>query len=340
MIRQFERKLKRALAISDFQKTKYGFVRHAYRTARMRFNWMLNPYPNQIMVETNRRCNLKCTYCAAHQMLVTGKLKPKEMNMADYRGVLWDIKLEHKGVQVVGIGGMQEPLLDQLLPSRIEVARNFFPKALLAITTNGTLLTREAGKELIGNIDGMCVSLNSFDPECYHELNGADEFVTVFDNLTQFLKMKGSQKPAVEIQLLNTDKNRVFFNSFVAYWQGLITRNDKLKLHDVHSWGGNLNGFNVPNYMTKRHPCVQAFDYLYVDAEGDCYPCCLGEVCQDLNLGNIYQTHVKDLLHSDKLRLIRAAHLYGKPELWGSCGSCQTWREKYSPFFKVGSRWV
>jgi radical SAM protein with 4Fe4S-binding SPASM domain len=254
-----------------------------------------------------------------------------------YDNILSEVsQVTGRSIRVLGVGGLQEPLLDSKLIDRIDLARAYFPRAAITITTNATLLTPEIGKQLINRLDGMCISLNSFDKAVYQCLNNKDAYEATVQNINTFLSMKGARKPFTEIQLLNVESNKPYVQGFLDYYGKWSGSNIKLKLHDLHSWAGNLADY-PQKPMSSRRPCVQLWDYLWFSAEGDVYPCCLGEVAHDLCFGNI-RDGVSSLLASRKLAEMRLRHLYN--EYTGSCQCCQVWREKVAPMIQVGKRWL
>jgi radical SAM protein with 4Fe4S-binding SPASM domain len=220
------------------------------------------------------------------------------------------------------IQGLGEPLLNNTLFSSLQLIKKIYPNSPINITSNGTLL----GTDLIGQIDNLLVSLNFSNDVSYLKHNKESYYDLVVEKLKLFLKAKGSLFPNTSIQMLDMPENN--WMQFKNDWLPYLNRNDNVTLHSMNEWN------NSTLSLSNRHPCMRLWNQIYFGVEGDIYPCCLGEVAEDLKLGNIHTE-----LNFIKLKHLQHVHKSGCYEVIASCGACHVWNEMSCPFLKVGNKW-
>ncbi len=97
-------------------------------------------------IETNARCNLKCSYCPVSMFDRGNEYMPEPL----FRKIVDDVAafpFVYKGRISPHFYG--DPLLDERLPRLMRYTRERLPKAQIIIHTNGLKLTRTAYRELV-----------------------------------------------------------------------------------------------------------------------------------------------------------------------------------------------
>lgn len=109
-----------------------------------------------IDIETNSRCNLKCSYCPV-SMWDRGDHFMSESLYKKIIDDLADFPFAYQGRVSPHFYG--DPLIDERLPSLLRYTRAKLPKAQIIIHTNGIRLTREKYRELVdAGITGFLIT--------------------------------------------------------------------------------------------------------------------------------------------------------------------------------------
>jgi cyclic pyranopterin phosphate synthase len=120
-----------------------------------------------LRVSLTDRCNLRCSYCMPPEGL---PWLPNSQVLTDDEVVrLVRVAVEHLGVNEVRFTG-GEPLLRPGLLKIVSAAAALSPRPRLSVTTNGIGLDRLAAPLSAAGLDRVNVSLDTLDPERFHEL--------------------------------------------------------------------------------------------------------------------------------------------------------------------------
>jgi 8-amino-3,8-dideoxy-alpha-D-manno-octulosonate transaminase len=105
-------------------------------------------------IETNSRCNLRCSYCPVSVVDRGDHFMPESL----FQKIIDDLSIfPYRGRLSPHFYG--DPLIDERLPRLMAYARKKLPLARLIIHTNGIKLTREAYRELIDvGVDGFLIT--------------------------------------------------------------------------------------------------------------------------------------------------------------------------------------
>jgi MoaA/NifB/PqqE/SkfB family radical SAM enzyme len=294
--------------------------------------------PTTIAIETSRKCNLSCDYCAVHKMLSEGTLKHVSMPLETYKELVARVKsFVGSRLQVFGLSGQQELLLDPTLHERIMLAKKSFPYARIAGVSNATLLKDEMLDVVVGNLDNLHLSLNLLNPDTYRNSMGAD-YTTTYNNIIHFFERKKEKRPDVTLQIFKTEENMKLLAPVVKDLNSVMGPHDQIIYNYIHNWAGKLKTENPPTPAT-HYPCKMPWFELFVSAEGDCYACCMGEAQPDLKVGNIFEESFSDIWFGRRLREIREAHLCNNFTKYPSCQNCFEWTKWPNDHFKFLGKW-
>jgi MoaA/NifB/PqqE/SkfB family radical SAM enzyme len=166
--------------------------------------------PVCLYLETTNRCNLLCTTCPR----TFEALEPA----ADMSWELF-IKIVDQFPRIarVVLHGVGEPMMVRGLPRMIRYLKNRGTYVLF--NTNGTLLTRRKGQELIDSgLDELRVSLDAAEPQAFELVRGRDMFARIVRNIRAFRAMQrelGVERPRVSLWLTGLQETVAQLNDFV-----------------------------------------------------------------------------------------------------------------------------
>jgi len=140
-----------------------------------------------VRVAVTSRCNLRCVYCLREEHAQPGG-RGEELQLGEIVRIL-DV-LAGLGVRKVRFTG-GEPLLRSDIVDLVGTAKTMAGIETVSLTTNGVLLDRYLDELLEAGIDGVNVSLDTFDRERYREITRRDLFARVEANLARLLETDG-----------------------------------------------------------------------------------------------------------------------------------------------------
>lgn len=136
-------------------------------------------------------CNLNCNHCNIGKYTDLNKNKKKSLNKEKkaIRKISKWLKKEFKLDFILG-----EPLLHKNLLKLIKYAKS--KDALVSITTNGTLITKEKAKEIIeSGLDSIYISLDSYNTKIHDSSRGVvGTRNKVFDGIKSLKEIKKEYK--------------------------------------------------------------------------------------------------------------------------------------------------
>jgi len=166
--------------------------------------------PVCLYLETTNRCNLLCTTCPR----TFEELEPP----ADMGWKLFtEIVDQFPNIARVVLHGVGEPMMTRELPRMIRYLKDRGTYVLF--NTNGTLLTRRKGKELIDSgLDELRVSLDAAAPQSFVRVRGRNMFDRIVRNVQAFTTMQSELKveaPRVSLWLTGLKETIAELPAFV-----------------------------------------------------------------------------------------------------------------------------
>src|SRR3954453_14596055 len=152
--------------------------------------------PVCLYLETTNRCNLLCTTCPRTFEALE---PPADMSWELFTAIVD----QFPRIGRVVLHGVGEPMMVPALP---RVIRNLKDRGIYVLfNTNGTLLTRRKGRELIDSgLDELRVSLDAAEPRAFELVRGRDMFGRIVRNIRGFRAMQrelGAATPRVSLWL-------------------------------------------------------------------------------------------------------------------------------------------
>ncbi len=297
--------------------------------------WIVN-------LELTNTCNLACIFCD-HSSFVAKGMACHDMDStileSALRGLsnamLHESALQGLGnamLHELGLVGLGEPTLDRHLAEHLEIIGRFSSCfGRVSINSNLVSLTEPVAKLLLGScINVYTFSLNASNREAYRKKMGRDCFESAISNLKRFLLLRRADKRqlAISVQLFDSPENSE---------DELVQRLPELedariftrKIYSKPIIPGDTPLLKVRRpEVPRRYPCWDIYTRIYIDVEGNVYPCTIGNDCyrdgSSLCLGNLQQDSLLGLFNCDRVRQARRNAETGRlafPE----CETCNVW---------------
>lgn len=252
--------------------------------------------PRHVHLETLARCNARCTFCPSPSLARTGA-RLDDALLDKVIGELADVA--HVPMQISPFK-VNEPLLDVRLFDLLDSIQERLPKARIALTTNGTPLTRKKLARLAAYsaLNTLYVSFNDHRPDAYEQVMGLPYQRT--------------------LERLDTLHNAVASGLFSA--RVCVSRvgdgtpdDDAFKLWCAARWphfgimvsarGDWLGQVDTPVVDVPAVGCVRWFE-LSVTATGTVAHCCMDGQAR-FPIGDVREQHVLDIYNSPDFRRLR-----------------------------------
>ena len=147
----------------------------------------------KVYIEPTSRCNLSCRTCIRNAW----EESQGDMAASTFDRLVENLK-ELPSQPDVFFGGFGEPLLLSNIAEM--VARVKAVAGKVELITNGMLLTDERSRELIeAGLDTLWVSVDGATAEHYADVRLGAALPTVFDNITHFSTLRGSENATPEL---------------------------------------------------------------------------------------------------------------------------------------------
>jgi len=303
--------------------------------------------PAIINIELTNRCNMECVFCD-HASLA-GKMRIGEMGEDILRRILDSVG--GSNIYELGLVGLGEPLLDKDLVRHLGIIakyKNNFTR--ISLNSNATVMNKEKVKLILGScVNLVTFSLNATNPASYKRLMGHDLFNTSVRNIKDFIDARnvcGRKDLNVSIQFMSSDMNEEhqmndIFKGYVS--DNVVVYNryvfNKPALEKAGDGRVNINKAD----FAARHPCWSLYSRVYIDIDGNLYPCTIGNDCyregSGLCIGNVKKDSVADIFNNGAILSARRRAEDGSlpfPE----CEKCTLWELFPNNFELTGSRWI
>src|SRR5437660_8068744 len=170
--------------------------------------------PVCLYLETTNRCNLLCTTCPRTFEALE---PPADMSWELFTRIVD----QFPRIARVVLHGVGEPMMVPALPRMIRYLKD--RGSYVLFNTNGTLLTRRKGQELIDSgLDELRVSLDAAEPEAFKQVRGRDMFGRIVRDVRGFPAMQrevGAERPRVSLWLTGLKETVAQLNDFVRLAQ-------------------------------------------------------------------------------------------------------------------------
>ncbi len=260
------------------------------------------PLPSVIMIENTNRCNARCVMCPREKLT----RKPGFMAFELFEKIIKDISGARRK-PVVHLHGFGEPLLDEVLPERIKLAKAFGIKHTYLVT-NASLLFPETARKIIGaGLDRMKISFYGTDDETYCRTMRGLDFRVALNNVREFVKIRKAMKkktPTLILQYLPQKTNGAAIKEFKSLWLSVLDKRigDCLNISSPDNYAGGRKYNPVGEKIVSV--CFYPWSALSVLCDGKAVTC-----CRDYNgvqeVGDVNLHSVKEIWNGSVMSAIR-----------------------------------
>lgn len=260
------------------------------------------PFPAVILIENTNRCNARCVMCPRETLT----RKPGFMEFALFEKIIKEIS-GAKRKPVVHLHGFGEPLLDDLLPERIRLAKAFGIKHTYLVTNASLLFPETARKIISAGLDEMKISFCGTDEQSYEATMRGLDFKAAINNIREFVRIRKELKkrtPKLILQYLPQETNGARVEEFKTLWRSTLDKNlgDRLNISALDNFGGGRAYTPIGEKITSI--CFYPWSALSVLWDGRAVTCCV-----DYNgaqrLGDVNSQSVKEIWNGPVLSSIR-----------------------------------
>ena len=310
-----------------------------YWDYRKKFEWLsknkplgsdLSKTPINLEIESTYHCNLRCPYCP--RTADPESKDHKHMNVDVWNAIVEQIKDSDTKAMMMDHEG--EALLNPRLITMISEARD---AGIIDIWlhSNANLLTPKRSKELIeAGVDKLNISIDAVTEETYNKVRPGGKLKIVEDNLRNFLEIKKEMnRPDIRVRVsfvycdVNAHERDAFIQKSknhvnVVAVQSMIEMSvfeNPLKF--LHQRDPSLSDQNYLNNFT----CDNVWTVPVIDTDGYLAACGMPirpSTRDDLVIGNILETPLSELWHSEKLNNLRESHKKHDFECQSTCEAC------------------
>lgn len=311
--------------------------------------YSIDPILIAICINITRNCNLFCPHCYASG----GTIYPDELTGTEIRDFLQEVKPYTKGPVQVQLTGGEPFLQEEKLFAAIDESRNLGYSTLI-INTNGLLLTREKVKKLKDAISdfrffNITVSLDGATRKTHEQIRGPNTFEKTLHALRMLREAGLPVAASITVHQGNLRELEDIFNlcmdlDVIPYTSPLAPLGraphsglNPVKLSDlVTETYRIIKKNNLPREkmgatflysivqtlrnMNKRMYCGSGLSTLFLDSNGDLYPCMNTLYQATFKCGNIRTVSFSDMWErSPVYRGLRALVI---PESNDTCSQC------------------
>ena len=251
----------------------------------------------------------------------------------------------------LGIVGLGEPLANNSLEKHISIISQYCDGfRRISLNSNAVLMDEEKARLILESpVTLVTFSLNATNRNSYRQLMGRDTFNLAIKNIKKFISLMRRHlrdNLKVSIQYLSSELNsdqeaKLLFDELESADIKIYKRYvfNKPSLERAEKKIVNVNQINT----TQRYPCWSMYSRVYVDIEGNCYPCTIGNdsyrKCSALAIENVKNLPLIQIFNGEILNKARkTAEDNDVP--FSECINCTLWALFPNNFIFQDGRWI
>jgi hypothetical protein len=222
-----------------------------------------------------------------------------------------------------------EPLLDKKLPRRVALLKERGVKNV-AVHTNVSLLDEKRAAPLLeAGIDEITLSIDSLRKDVFETIREGLELEEVLENALRFIGLRDRIRPGAQIKMrmILQELNQDEWPEYEAYWSDKLAPHDRCFTHNIHNWGGQLEGHkHVAASLQPQVPCLSLWSAMVIFANGD-VPMCTVDFNNMHPTGSVVDNTIKELWDSPVMEERRNIHMEHRRGVFPNCQTCNVWDE-------------
>jgi radical SAM protein with 4Fe4S-binding SPASM domain len=238
-----------------------------------------------------------------------------------------------------------EPLLDPHIIERVAFARKFPTIKMVGFSTNGSLLTAETYRALVGaGLTSLSISVDGFSKKTYERVRVGLSFEMLSENISQMLTAHKAMGRPIHISVSSFTaekrKNLLLSPLYNAFLEAGVTPGLKWR---VDNWGGLISDVNDELHLirARRHhgPCALLYHaQTLVLPDGRVTPCHCRDLEGNLYIGDVNKNTLSEIWSGQLLEKLRSEQLAGK--FRPPCDLCNAYMPLRSWFTRSMARWI
>lgn len=272
----------------------------------------LPPFPREITLDINNRCNHKCFFCANPKIEHYDSL---DLSLA------FDLIKQGRenGCTDLALQATGEPFMDKRLHQFVKEGKKLGYEYVY-INTNGALASPNKAKEVIdAGCDSIKFSINANNREDFKTVHGYDDFEKVLKNLKWIYEYRNKNNINMGI-FVSSVKNSKSKNDEKNINEFIKPYCDSFNFRDISNQGGSMMELNNSENIKKGNPlgslkenenkskCVYPFNRIVIDPYGYVVAC-TADFHKKLQIGDAKKNTLKDIWSSDEFKYLRNKHL-------------------------------
>jgi len=270
-------------------------------------------FPKRVEIELSSKCNLSCTYCP--RRFINNLDGFIEYSL--FEQIINEISEYPETILVLHRRG--ESMLHPQFVNFLNLIKEKFNNVQLA--TNGTLLDREKAEAIIQTVSFLSFSIDT--PSLFKQTRINAKYDMVEKNILNFLALNKAYGSPVKTQVskvLTNESNESDKHLFYEIWSEKV---DRVRIYEQHSEEGKFG--SLKKKRSNRKTCTMPFYELVICYDGKIARC--NHDWDGDEMGNIYNTTIYDVWHSEKYEKLRSQQ--ASLEIFDSvCLSCDSWYPK------------
>lgn len=177
---------------------KINYIKYLFSPKKV----ILNYDPITISIVPTGRCTLSCDMCPTHSKIIPNSYpyiqEPvKDMDIQTFKQI---IDRFHKALNVHIIGS-GEPMLNKDFFDMVDYA--YSKKMKVKTFSNGTIIDENIDKIVNSKLDGITISINSYNSEDYHRMTGNDKewYEKIYNSTKRLVYYRNKVNSKVKIKL-------------------------------------------------------------------------------------------------------------------------------------------
>jgi len=281
--------------------------------------------PLILMIEPTNRCNFSCPLCDRGSGMITRE--EGIMSLSTFQNI---INQTEKRLKLLMLWNQGEPLINKNFAEMVQYAKE--KKVFTVVSTNGSLLERNAKKIIDSGLDELIISLDGATEETFKIYRQGGDFNTIVEGAQKLIKTRGKRLfPLVSLQFLLLKHNTSEIEDFQNLAKKIGADRVLWKTVQVMDQSG-AEKYLPENDQYSRYKngrfgqlkktydgCRRILYSAVIDWNGNVVPCCFDKD-ENYVVGNVVKDGLDKVWNGEKFAEFREKIASGdKPEMCSNC---------------------
>lgn len=197
----------------------------------------------------------------------------------------------------------------------------------LGIITNGSMLSEPIARKLLEiGVEMLEFSVDADNADDYDIVRKGLKFDKLVDTIRMVYSMRNEMKSPTKIIASAINQKGIDVDRVEGFWLPYV---DNFQKRKYLTWGINApeNSADDTPYLPPedRIPCPFIFERLNIDSRGKVMVCGY-DIRADTDMGNIHETSIHEIWHSEGFEFYRQKHLNRCGDDIEMCRNCPDWK--------------